>query len=324
MASARRLYRLQIAVGTVALLAVVLTTALTLRSLSFAMLSWSELVETCRHTLLLGFRPLAFLAFALGLLSLLVSWRGARSLVRRVRASRRFEAGLRISHRLPTDPSVRVVHDATPQAFCAGLLRPRIFVSDAAVARLTPDELAAVLAHERHHAAQRDPLRIMAAGVLADALFFLPAVAHIRERYAAVAEVAADAAAARERGPSALASAMLVFGETPHGNVLGVSAERVDHLIDGGPPRWQLRASLLATTAMALGLLYLAALIIRGAGAGAIETSALVMQLCVAYLVGFAAFTARLMGHRSRAAVGWPRSLTPARARARAARRSAG
>lgn len=273
----------------VSLVAVLLVAAVTLRSVSFVSVSWSDLVETCRNALLSGFSLSAFLALALGLLSTLVLWRGVRSAVHRVRASRRFESSLPEAGWLASDPSVRVFRDPSPHAFCAGLLRPRVFVSNSAVEHLTQEELAAVLTHERHHARLRDPLRLMAAGVLADALFFLPAIRHIRERYATVAELAADEAVVTQPGGrEALASAMLAFGETPHGSVVGLSNERVDHLLDGGPLRWRLRISLLVTTLVALGLLYASVLVIGSAGQDSIQATGLIMQLCFVYLVVFA------------------------------------
>lgn len=293
MGSARVLYRLHLGLCVLALSSVVIIAAMTLRTLAFVPLSFDDLVETCRSALFSGFRLSAFLALTLGLLSAAVAWRGGRSLWRRLRASRRFTADLPVVSSLSSDPSVSVFHDPIPSAFCAGLLSPRVYVSDGAVDRLAEDELAAVVAHERHHAELRDPLRLMAAAVLADALFFLPAVGHIRDRYAAMAELAADeAVVAQPGGREALASAMLTFGETPHGSVVGVSNERVDHLVDGLPMRWRLRASLLAASVAALGLLYLAALVVAHTGRGSFEASGLIMQLCFVYLTGFAVLIA--------------------------------
>lgn len=52
-----------------------------------------------------------------------------------------------------------VVETDAPFAYCIGLLRQRIVVSRGLLARLAPPELAAVLAHERAHAARFDNLR---------------------------------------------------------------------------------------------------------------------------------------------------------------------
>lgn len=132
-----------------------------------------------------------------------------------------------------------------PQAFCVGLLRPRIFLSSGAVAILDKPELAAVLAHEAHHASRRDPLRVLVR-VLADALSFLPIMRHAAARYEAMAEMAADEAAVRRCGDGCeLAATMLTFDERAPAGTVGIAAEPVDHLL-GQSPRWQLSLSLLA------------------------------------------------------------------------------
>ena len=102
---------------------------------------------------------------------------------------------LRVTGTLADDPAVRVIELAAPMAFCAGWLRPRVYVSTGGLSRLSPDELAAVLAHEHHHKALRDPLRLAVGAVLSQALFFLPVLRPLHERYGDVAELRADAAA---------------------------------------------------------------------------------------------------------------------------------
>jgi Zn-dependent protease with chaperone function len=94
------------------------------------------------------------------------AWRSLRpqaALARRLRALPVIECRTVGSH------EVRVVADPRPLAFCAAHLRPAAYVTDAALARLTPDQLAAVVAHEAHHARRRDPLRLVVARTLADA-----------------------------------------------------------------------------------------------------------------------------------------------------------
>ena len=90
---------------------------------------------------------------------------------------------------------MRVIDAAAPLAFCAGWLRPRVYVSTAVLDRLSDAELRAVLAHEQHHGALRDPLRLAVGRVLCQALFFLPVLRPLHDRYADVAELTADAAA---------------------------------------------------------------------------------------------------------------------------------
>lgn len=131
-----------------------------------------------------------------------------------------------------------LVPSATPFAFTYGLLMPRICLSTALVARLTPDQLAAVLLHERAHARRRDPLRALLTGGLARGLVMLPVLrdldAHLRLRQ----EVEADAAAIDGVGVRALAGALqhLLGSGLPAGcqgaATSGMSPNRrIDHLL---------------------------------------------------------------------------------------------
>lgn len=105
---------------------------------------------------------------------------------------------------------------------------------------LSHEELDAVIAHESHHARRRDPLRLLVARSVAADLFFLPVMRRLAERYAAMAELAADeAAVGATRGPRALASALLAFDAHPSPAVVGIAPERIDHLL-GRDVRWDL------------------------------------------------------------------------------------
>jgi hypothetical protein len=153
---------------------------------------------------------------------------------------------------------VSVIRDPRPQAFCAGYLRPVVYVSQGTVELLADAELDAVLAHERHHRRLRDPLRIACGRILSDALFFLPALRPLCDRYADVAELNADRAAVQASAgrEAPLASAFLVFDENAPAGVSGISPERVDSLL-GQPARWRLPAWLLAVSVGALSALSL-------------------------------------------------------------------
>jgi hypothetical protein len=59
-------------------------------------------------------------------------------------------------------------------AAVVGLLRPRVVVCPAFMARLDPEAREAVLAHEAAHATAHDPLRVLAAQLLADLQWPLP------------------------------------------------------------------------------------------------------------------------------------------------------
>src|SRR3954451_22517589 len=211
---------------------------------------------------------------ALGLAALA---RGASSSMRQVAAQRRFLDSLAFAGRLPSHPHVRLVDDDRPQAFCAGHLRPRVYVSRGTVRMLGAAELDAVLAHEAHHRLRRDPLRIAAARGLCDALFFLPVLRRLTECYCALAELSADEAAvgSLDGDPAPLASAMLTFGEATDPAVVGIAPERVDHLL-GRSPGWGLPGMLLAVGAASIALIGLLAWQV---GRGALITTSLNLPL---------------------------------------------
>jgi hypothetical protein len=142
---------------------------------------------------------------------------------------------------------VRVLPCAGMRAFCGGLLRPAIYVSEDAL--LAGDaELRAILAHEEHHCARRDPLRQLLARALSDAFRPVQPFASLAARQAALADLAADRAAVTALGRVPLASAMVRFEE-------GIAPERVDRLLgtgsDASIPVAMLGAAWLALVAIA-------------------------------------------------------------------------
>jgi hypothetical protein len=108
--------------------------------------------------------------------------------------------------------------------------------------------------------------------VLSQALFFLPVLGALHDRYADVAELTADAAAldasAGESAP--LASAMLAFAATPSGGVVGISTERVDSLL-GRPARWTLPRALLVAALVTLAAVV--ALVWRASASASVHAS---------------------------------------------------
>lgn len=160
---------------------------------------------------------------------------------RQHRAHRCFMAELNVVGTVERHPRVKVIADPHPQAFCAGYLRPTVYVSQPALELLTDSELDAVLAHEHHHRRVRDPLRFACGRVLSQALFFVPALRSLCDRYRDLAELSADGAAvvasAGQQAP--LAGALLRFVEAGPPGACGISPERVDALL-GQPVGWRL------------------------------------------------------------------------------------
>jgi Zn-dependent protease with chaperone function len=179
-------------------------------------------------------------------------------------------------------PRTLLFAGSAPQAFCAGLWRPRLYLSDATLTVLTDPELDAVLAHEEHHLRHRDPLRIFFARVLSEALFFLPVLRRLSERYAALAELAADAAAVRRTNdPAPLASALVAFEDSMGPAVVGIAPERVDQLL-GARPRWELPLALLAWAAVVVVALVVVAVRTDHATAHtAVSLPLVAAQLCM-------------------------------------------
>lgn len=208
----------------------------------------------------------AAVVLALAALGAVVVVLALRASLRELRENRRFARAMR-ARQMRDLGDLRVFEDPRPQAFCAGLLRPRLYVSTGATRLLGEEELHAVLAHERHHRDRRDPLRIAIGRVLARALFFMPALARLHSRYCADAELAADAAAIRagDGSPTALASAMLAFdGATHPAASVGIAPERVDHLLGRHAPRPLPVAWMAAGLGTAMGIA-IAAWLLAGA-----------------------------------------------------------
>ena len=127
-------------------------------------------------------------------------------------------------------------------AFCAGVLRPRVYVT-AVLAASPADELAAVLVHEARHLQRRDPLRRLLLRSTAEVYFAVPLLRFWHERAIERSELAADRAAIARVGPGALARALFATESLPGlGGVpaffAGVAEARVAQLLgDRVPPR---------------------------------------------------------------------------------------
>jgi Zn-dependent protease with chaperone function len=200
-----------------------------------------------------------------GLVVLLVAIRAAVREIRGDRAFRRVLASIAIS----SARGASVVEGGQPRAFCAGLLRPRAYVSRGAVEMLGDAELSAVIAHERHHARRRDPLRLAGARVLADALFFVPPLRTLVRRQHSLAEIGADEAAlaALDGDRAPLAGAMLVFSDAARPGEGGLAAERIDYLV-GERPDWSLPLASVMVTCFALAVLVTLAALMAEAARG--------------------------------------------------------
>lgn len=164
---------------------------------------------------------------ALAVVDAVVIGRALASLYRQLRCQRTFLRHLPVARETTVHGHrVRVLPGTGLRAFCGGLVRPAIYVSEDTL-RAGDAELQAILAHEEHHRARRDPLRQLLARTLSDAFRPLPPFASLADRQAALADLAADRAAVTALGRAPLASAMVRFED-------GIAPERVDRLMGTG------------------------------------------------------------------------------------------
>jgi Zn-dependent protease with chaperone function len=101
------------------------------------------------------------------------------------------------------------LHVHAPVAALAGLLRPRLLLSDGLLRALDPGELEAVVAHECAHAAAGENPKRLLLRASPDPLALLPAGKRLRASFEEAAEAAADRAACARVPPLRLARALL-------------------------------------------------------------------------------------------------------------------
>ncbi len=257
MRSARQLYVLHLALGGIGAAVIGGGAVAVLSGTSVGLPSAGEISRACDSWLSAG-GPAALLGFGITALALTVLGLGIRSVVRQLRSSRRYLSALAVRDKEVAVEGVRCreIAGKEPQAFCAGYLRPRIYLSDGVFEQLSNAEVEAVVAHEMHHLRRREPLRLLVATALADSLFFIPILHRMSDRYRALGELAADEAAVKTlRGRAPLASALLKFSEPEPSPaaVVGIDPERVDHLMgDGAAGRWRLPRILLGRSVLVL------------------------------------------------------------------------
>lgn len=236
----------------------------------------------------------AVVVVALALLGGIVAAIALCAIGSELRAARRLARRLDQLDPTPRD-GVFVIDDQRPEAFCAGLLRPRVYLTTGALARLDAPALDAVLAHEREHARRRDPLRLATSRVIARSLFFMPAIRELGRGQTMLAEVSADERAvnAAAGGRSAVARAMLSFSDASEaGGSAGVDPARVDYLL-GEAPAWQFPALMCAAALALLAIVATLAILVgrEAAGSATLDPPFLSAQPCIVMLalVPFAA-----------------------------------
>jgi Zn-dependent protease with chaperone function len=158
-------------------------------------------------------------------------------------------------------PRLVCVAGAGRVAFCAGLLRTRVYVT-AGLAAAPRDEIAAVLVHEAAHLRRRDPARRVLLRATAEVYFAVPLLRFWHERAIERSELAADRAAIERVGPGALARALVATQVLPGLGGMpaffaGVAEARIAQLLgDRVPPRRPSVALVLGSLAAVILAVY--------------------------------------------------------------------
>lgn len=90
------------------------------------------------------------------------------------------------------------IKETKPVIFCYRFFRPKICVSSSIVKKLYPEELAAVLRHEKQHFSAHDPIKIFFLKIISRVLFFVPGLEFLARQYAIFSELAADGKATND------------------------------------------------------------------------------------------------------------------------------
>jgi Zn-dependent protease with chaperone function len=206
---------------------------------------------------------LAATAFLGGIAMILLGWRYGRSLHRAsIRTRAHAEAARITGHRVDGGYAVFVLEATRPAAYCVPGRPPAIVLTTGALAVLDPEQLTAVLAHERAHLAGRHHLLLAVTRSLAAVAPAVPLFARGSGEVTRLAEMRADDVAARHGARRTLLAALLSMGADA-GVVQasaawlaatgGVVAARVRRLADPpAPARWLCHG--LALTALTLAI----------------------------------------------------------------------
>ncbi len=128
-------------------------------------------------------------------------WTKVVSLTRNLAVLRAPDSELEpLTRRLGLQNKVCLLNSGGPLCFCAGFISPHIYLSRGMMERLTPEQLEALLLHEKHHLENYDTLKTLLGKLIVSAFFFIPALHDVLKRYLIEKEIAADRSAIRQQG----------------------------------------------------------------------------------------------------------------------------
>jgi hypothetical protein len=173
-------------------------------------------------------------------------------------ASRHAQTARLVGHPEPALGAVLLEHPQ-PAAYCVAGRHPMVVVTTGAVQALDPDQLEAVLAHERAHLAGHHHRMLAMARIGRQVLPFLPLMRDADVQVARLVELHADDAATRVRDPGPLAAALVLLATAASpAPALAAAAtdavQRIHRLLGPAQPLGPVRRQLLRGAVAALAL----------------------------------------------------------------------
>ena len=165
----------------------------------------------------------------------------------------------RLVGRPDPDLGATLVEHVQPAAYCVAGPHPTVILTTAARQALSPEQLDAVLAHERAHLASHHHRLLAIARIGRQALPFLPLMRVADTQITRLVEMHADdaATAGRDTGPLATALVVLAAGAGPAPGLAAATTDavqRVQRLLRPGDPLSRLRRQLLGAGAAVLAV----------------------------------------------------------------------
>jgi beta-lactamase regulating signal transducer with metallopeptidase domain len=218
---------------------------------------------------------LLILALAGAIVLVSAGWRSIRAIAQTRRLARRWSASAESIALTGISVPAVAIDSAFPVVAVVGLWRPKLIVARSVLSACTPDELAAILAHEQGHVDRRDNLGRLVMSAMPDVLAWMPVSARLHTAWRDAAEEAADdhATASGQEGRLSLASGLLKVARlacvSPASGVMPASAfydgqnldRRVRRLVSpvvaefGKRPRWPALLLAASTVAIAMSLI---------------------------------------------------------------------
>jgi Zn-dependent protease with chaperone function len=173
-------------------------------------------------------------------------------------ASQHAQTARLVGHREPALGAVLVEHQE-PVAYCVAGRYPTVILTTGALQALDPDQLDAVLAHERAHLAGHHHRLLAMARIGRHVLPFMPLMQEADAQVARLVELHADDAATRGRDPGPLATALVVLATaaSPSPTLAAAATDtvqRIHRLLGPAEPLGRARRQLLRATAAAIAL----------------------------------------------------------------------